>query len=107
MNPRLVTRSWSMNVVPDRSASVHSRSMGWSPDEGSGVPTASVVGVSTAACCVVVGPLASVGALPVVQAVAVRIRLINSGAVWLMRLMNPISLDIGGSLMGSICRGKP
>ena len=42
-----------------------------------------------------VGPLASVGATPVVQAVAVRIRVINSGAVCFMRLMKPISLDIG------------
>ena len=41
------------------------------------------------------GPLASVGAALVVQAVAVRIRVINSGAIWFMRLMNPISLDIG------------
>ena len=84
-----------MNVVPDRSASVHSRAEGWSPDEGSRRSTTSGVGVCTAACSVVVGQLASVGAAPVVQAVAVRIRVINSGAVWFMRLMNPISLDIG------------
>ena len=41
------------------------------------------------------GPPASVGAALVVQAVAVRTRVINSGAIWFMRLMNPISLDIG------------